>query len=78
MALAIHAKIKSSGITDFTRIVTLCDVFDAVTSERVYKTGRSSLDAMKILYQNRGSKFDAKLVTEFYRMYWPVPTRQYC
>lgn len=58
-------KIKASGITDFTRIVTLCDVYDAITSDRVYKKGRSSLEALKILYQNRGTKFDDKLATEF-------------
>lgn len=58
-------KIKASGITDFTRIVTLCDVYDAVTSDRIYKSGKSSLDAMKILHQNRNSKFDDRLVTEF-------------
>lgn len=58
-------KIKASGITDFTRIITVCDIYDAITSERVYKKGRSSLDALKILYQNKGTKFDDKLVTEF-------------
>lgn len=58
-------KIKASGITDFTRIITLCDVYDAITSDRVYKQGRSSLEALKILYQNRGTKFDDKLATEF-------------
>ena len=58
-------KIKASGITDFTRIITLCDVYDAITSERVYKQGRSSLDALKILYQNKGTKYDEKLVGEF-------------
>ncbi len=58
-------KIKASGITDFTRIVTLCDVYDAITSDRVYKQGRSSLDALKIMYQNKGTKFDDKLVGEF-------------
>ncbi len=58
-------KIKASGITDFTRIVTLCDVYDAITSNRVYKQGQSSLDALKILYENKGTKFDDKLVTEF-------------
>ncbi len=58
-------KIKAAGITDFTRIVTLCDVYDAITSERVYKKGRSSLEALKILYQNKGTKYDEKLVGEF-------------
>lgn len=57
--------IKASGITDFTRIITLCDVYDAITSDRVYKSGRSSLVALKTLYNNRGTKFDDKLVTEF-------------
>jgi putative nucleotidyltransferase with HDIG domain len=58
-------KIKSSGITDFTRIVTLCDVYDAITSDRIYKEGKSSLAALKVLYQNKGTKFDHKLVGEF-------------
>lgn len=58
-------KIKAAGITDFTRIITLCDVYDAVSSERAYKKGCSSLDALKFLYQNKGTKFDDKLVTEF-------------
>lgn len=60
-------KIKAAGINNFTRIVTICDVYDAITSDRVYKEGRSSLEAMKILYQNRGTKFDDRLVTEFIR-----------
>ncbi|MEE8056709.1 MAG: HD-GYP domain-containing protein [Pseudomonadales bacterium] len=57
--------IKASGITDFTRIVTLCDVYDAITSDRLYRQERSSLEALKILYQNKGTKYDDKLVTEF-------------
>ena len=32
-------KIKASGIGEFTRMVTLCDVYDAVTSDRCYKKG---------------------------------------
>jgi len=41
--------IKASGITDFTRIVTLCDVYDAITSDRVYRRGASSLNALRII-----------------------------
>ncbi len=58
-------KVKASGISDFTRIITLCDIYDAITSNRVYKRGQSSLDALKVLYTNKGTKFDEKLVTEF-------------
>ena len=58
-------KIKAAGIGEFTRIVTLCDIYDAITSDRIYQKGRSSLEALKILYHNKGTKFDEKLVTEF-------------
>ncbi len=58
-------KLKASGITDFTRIITICDVYDAITSDRVYQKGRASLDALKILYKNKGTKFDDRLVGEF-------------
>lgn len=57
--------IKASGITDFTRIVTLCDVYDAITSERPYKKGASSLNALKIIQDQTGKKFDERLAREF-------------
>ena len=60
-------KIKASGISDFTRIITICDVYDAITSDRIYKKGRSSLEAMKILHEHKDTKFDARLVDEFVR-----------
>lgn len=57
--------IKSGGITDFTRIVALCDVYDAITSDRVYKKGASSLNALKIIQDQSGKKFDTRLAQEF-------------
>ena len=57
--------LKANNISDNTRIITICDVYDAITSERIYKSGQSSLDALKVLYQNRETKFDNRFVTEF-------------
>ena len=57
--------IKGSGITDFTRIVALCDVYDAITSDRIYKKGASSLNALKIIHDDAGKKFDAHLAKDF-------------
>jgi putative nucleotidyltransferase with HDIG domain len=57
--------IKSNGITDFTRIVSVCDVYDAITSDRPYKRGASSLNALKIIQDQSGKKFDMKLAQEF-------------
>jgi putative nucleotidyltransferase with HDIG domain len=57
--------IKAGGITDFTRIVSLCDVYDAITSDRIYKKGASSLNALKIIQDQTGKKFDVRLAQEF-------------
>lgn len=58
-------KVPSSGISDLTRMITICDVYDAITSDRIYKKGQSSYEAVKVLYDNRGTKFDSQLVEEF-------------
>lgn len=57
--------VKGKGISEFTKIVTVCDVYDALTSERCYKAGKSSVEAFRILYGGRGKQFDENLVTEF-------------
>lgn len=58
-------KIKATGITDMTRMVTLCDVYDAITADRVYKKGASSVQALRILFDGRGTKFDKELTSKF-------------
>lgn len=58
-------KLPGSSISELTRIVTLCDVYDAITSDRCYKQGKSSLDALNILYADRGKKFDKELTEKF-------------
>lgn len=57
--------IKGKGITEFTKIVTICDVYDALTSERCYDAGKSTLDAFRVLYDGRGRRFDCNLVAMF-------------
>lgn len=59
--------IEGKAITPFTRIITLCDIYDAITSDRVYKKGRPSTDALNILYRGRGIKYDQKLTEAFIR-----------
>ncbi len=57
--------IKSEGISQYTRIVAIADTYDAITSERVYQTARSHLQALNILTKARGSQFDTHLVISF-------------
>ena len=67
-------KIKASGISDLTRIITVCDVYDAITSDRCYRNGQSSLRAMDVLNREAGLKFDTRLVEEFVRCIGLYPT----
>ena len=67
-------KIKASGISDLTRIITICDVYDAITSDRCYRNGQSSLRAMDVLNREAGLKFDTRLVEEFVRCIGLYPT----
>ena len=58
-------KIDAKGLSRMTRIVTICDVFDAVTSDRCYRSAQPSNKAFEILIRGVGRKFDETLVTEF-------------
>lgn len=47
------------------RIVALADVYDALTSQRVYKAAMSHEQASKIILEGRGSHFDPVIVDAF-------------
>lgn len=60
--------ISADKIPYFAKIVAVVDVFDAITSDRVYCTGRSTLEALRILYDHRGKQFDEDIVRTFIRL----------
>ena len=47
------------------RIVSVCDGFDALTSTRPYRPGRSQREAVEILERGRGRQWDPDLVDAF-------------
>jgi HD-GYP domain-containing protein (c-di-GMP phosphodiesterase class II) len=55
--------LDDSQIGIYTRIVTISDVFDAITSNRVYDTRRPNIEAFKILQSQSGNHFDSDLVS---------------
>ncbi|MEP1214355.1 MAG: HD-GYP domain-containing protein [Marinobacter sp.] len=72
-----HERIDGSGypqqlqewqISRFARLVSIVDAFDAMTSDRCYRDGIPTSDAIRILYRNRGRQFDADMVEAFIRM----------
>lgn len=60
-------KLTESNISLFTKIVSITDVYDAVTSDRVYHDGMTPHDAMQRLYEWMPGNFDAELMQKFIR-----------
>ena len=48
--------LKGDRIPLYTRIVTIADMYDAITSDRVYQNGKTHLEAIKILTQISGDQ----------------------
>jgi HD-GYP domain-containing protein (c-di-GMP phosphodiesterase class II) len=74
VAYCHHERIDETGyprrlqrhqIPYYAKIVAITDTYDAITSSRVYDTGRSSMSALDIIYKNRGRQFDEELALEF-------------
>jgi len=74
IALQHHEKIDGTGyprglsgeeIHIYARIVSIADVFDALSSERVYKKAFSIEQTLEIIKEGSGTHFDSKLVTLF-------------
>lgn len=71
MAYCHHERWDGSGYPNglrgiqiplYARMLTIADVYDALTSDRVYKKAYSHEKAMKIIMEGRGSIFDPALV----------------
>tara|TARA_R110001599_G_scaffold72151_1_gene200552 strand:+ start:40 stop:1299 length:1260 start_codon:yes stop_codon:yes gene_type:complete len=60
--------ISAEKIPYFAKIVSVVDAFDAITSDRVYSNARSTLEALRILYDCRGTQFDDAIVRTFIRL----------
>ena len=74
IALSHHEKFDGSGyprglsgkaIPTSGRIAAICDVFDALTTERVYKKAIPAEKAILILKEGRGAHFDTEILDQF-------------
>jgi putative two-component system response regulator len=57
--------LKGEEIHIYARIVAVCDVFDAITSDRVYRPAFSIEQAIDIMKKGRESHFDPQLLDIF-------------
>lgn len=76
-ALSHHERIDGRGypnqssewqISYFARIIAIVDAYDAITSDRCYRRGRSPAEALRILFRERNKHFDGELAEAFIRM----------
>lgn len=63
--LGYPRKIERTMISRYTRIVTIADMYDAITSDRPYQNGRTHLEATKIMTDLAGKHLDADLLYKF-------------
>jgi len=61
-------QLNASFLHKYVRMISIVDVYDAITSARPYKVGSPAFDALKILFSERGKHFDDELVEAFIRM----------
>ncbi|MGO2330351.1 MAG: HD-GYP domain-containing protein [Pseudoalteromonas nigrifaciens] len=56
---------KGDEISQYVRMASIVDVYDALTAERVYKVGMEPIKAFKILKEGCPDSFDSELLTKF-------------
>ncbi len=83
VALSHHERVDGTGyprglsaeaIPFYARIVAVTDAYDAISSDRVYSKGRSTLESLRILFKAANSHFDERIVNAFIRMIGLYPS----
>jgi HD-GYP domain-containing protein (c-di-GMP phosphodiesterase class II) len=57
--------LTDAQITPYSRIVAIADVYDAMSSDRVYQKGRTHLDAINLMTKISGTHLDPMLTYKF-------------
>ncbi|MCK5356038.1 MAG: HD-GYP domain-containing protein [Methyloprofundus sp.] len=57
--------ISSSSLSYYSNIVAIADIYDAITSDRVYQKASTHLEAIKVLFELSGTQLNKQLVVKF-------------
>lgn len=57
--------LSEEQIIPYAKIVAIVDMYDAITSDRVYQKGRTHLEAISIMTQEGGTHLDLNLTVKF-------------
>ena len=81
MALEHHERLDGSGypsnkvnseINDYAKIIAVCDVFEAFSSKRCYKSDVELNVVMDFLLEKMDVEFDSQIVNIFHRKVYPI------
>ncbi len=64
-------RLDSNDIHPFGKIVAIADVFDAMTTERVYRSAVGTFPALKTMFDDKGA-FDERFLRYFAKLMGPV------
>lgn len=79
---AHHERLNGSGYPDGlrgeeiplgARIVAVADAYDALTTNRIYRSGRTPIEAIRVLLRNAGTQFDPQVVGLLVRLFSVIP-----
>lgn len=59
-------KLKGTNIHEYARIVTIADVYDALTSDRAYRPALLQHEAYELMMASAGTHFDIELLQKFF------------
>jgi HD-GYP domain-containing protein (c-di-GMP phosphodiesterase class II) len=65
--------LSGDQIHELARIAAVADVYDAITSERPYRSARPAWYGVQIVLQGRGRAFDPEVVRAFQQLVVPFP-----
>lgn len=58
--------ISISSLSTITSIISICDVYGALVSNRCYKSAYSQEEALEIMNREKGKQFEPELLDEFF------------
>ncbi|NOQ31320.1 MAG: hypothetical protein GQ570_09375 [Helicobacteraceae bacterium] len=62
-------KLRDKQISAFTQIITVCDMFDAITSERSFHHKKSSFETIQLMKKEFNSRLNSKYMNELVRLF---------
>lgn len=61
-------KLAGAEISRFAKIISIVDAYDAMTSDRCYSRAKTTTQALKSIYEERGRQFDEELAIQFIKV----------